>query len=121
MIENLKFYRFSAMIKWARNKVKSKKYSNKIDAKEEFRCCMERLTRDLKLYRIPPTDLIKVRPFFQEYDLSACTNLPYASLPYAVCHMSQFTIYCLPQKPVCQAGSDPNPRALLVKRRSWLG
>jgi len=56
----LKYYRFSAMLKWARHRIKSKTYSNKIDAKVEFRCCMDRLTRDLKLYRIPPTDLIKV-------------------------------------------------------------
>ena len=48
------------MLKWAKHRIKSKTYSNKVDAKVEFRCCMDRLTRDLKLYRIPPTDLIKV-------------------------------------------------------------
>jgi hypothetical protein len=48
------------MLKWAKQRIKSKTYSNKVDAKVEFRCCMDRLTRDLKLYRIPPTDLIKV-------------------------------------------------------------
>ena len=47
------------MLRWARHKVRHKSFSNRVDAKIEFRCCMDRLTRDLKLYRIPPTDLIK--------------------------------------------------------------
>ena len=49
------------MLKWAHSRVRSKTFSNKVDAKIEFRCCMDRLTRDLKLYRIAPQDLIKVR------------------------------------------------------------
>ena len=48
------------MLKWAKYRVTHKIYSNKVDAKIEFRCCMDRLTRDLKLYRISPQDLIKV-------------------------------------------------------------
>ena len=53
-------FRFEAMLKWAKYRVTHKIYSNKVDAKIEFRCCMDRLTRDLKLYRISPQDLIKV-------------------------------------------------------------
>ena len=52
------------MLKWARHKVKNKSFSNRIDAKIEFRCCMDRLTRDLKLYRIAPQDLIRVNICF---------------------------------------------------------
>ena len=48
------------MLKWARVRVHSKSFSNIVDARIEFRCCMDRLTRDLKLYRISPQDLIKV-------------------------------------------------------------
>ncbi len=49
------------MLKWAQRRVKNKTFSNRVDAKIEFKCCMDRLTRDLKLYRIAPQDLIKVR------------------------------------------------------------
>ena len=48
------------MLKWAKHRVNTKTYLNRVDAKIEFRCCMDRLTRDLKLYRIAPQDLIKV-------------------------------------------------------------
>ena len=48
------------MLKWAKHRVQNKTYNDKHDAKIEFRCCMDRLTRDLKLYRISPQDLIKV-------------------------------------------------------------
>lgn len=51
--------KFEAMLSWARHKIKTKT-SSKIDAKLEFKCIMERLSRDLKLYRISPQDLIKV-------------------------------------------------------------
>ncbi|KAL0878921.1 hypothetical protein ABMA27_003918 [Loxostege sticticalis] len=51
--------KFEAMLSWARNKIKSKT-ANKTDAKNEFKCIMERLARDLKLYRISPQELIKV-------------------------------------------------------------
>ena len=47
------------MLRWAKYTVKNKSFSNRVDAKIEFRCCMDRLTRDLKLYRIAPQDLIK--------------------------------------------------------------
>lgn len=36
------------------------KLNAKTDAKVEFRCIMERLTRDLKLHRITPQELIKI-------------------------------------------------------------
>jgi RAP1 GTPase activating protein 1 len=52
--------RFEAMLKWAKYRVTNKVFVNKVDAKIEFRCCMDRLTRDIKLYRISPQDLIKV-------------------------------------------------------------
>ena len=52
--------RFDVMLRWARNKVRHRSFENNVDAKIEFRCCMDRLTRDLKLYRIPPNDLVKV-------------------------------------------------------------
>lgn len=51
--------KFEAMIAWAKNKVKSK-VSAKTDAKQEFRSIMDRLTRDLKLHRISPQELIKI-------------------------------------------------------------
>ncbi|XP_033611251.1 uncharacterized protein LOC111874180 isoform X2 [Cryptotermes secundus] len=51
--------KFEAMLGWARHKIRTKT-SSKMDAKLEFRCTMERLSRDLKLYRISPQDLIKI-------------------------------------------------------------
>ncbi|KAL1506052.1 hypothetical protein ABEB36_005484 [Hypothenemus hampei] len=51
--------KFEAMLAWARHKIRTKT-SNKLDAKLEFKCIMERLARDLKLYRISPQELIKV-------------------------------------------------------------
>ncbi|XP_024085249.1 uncharacterized protein LOC106662692, partial [Cimex lectularius] len=51
--------KFEAMLSWARHKIKTKT-SSKIDAKVEFKCIMERLARDLKLYRITPHELIKI-------------------------------------------------------------
>lgn len=47
------------MLGWARHKIRTKT-SSKLDAKLEFKCIMERLARDLKLYRISPQELIKV-------------------------------------------------------------
>lgn len=52
--------KFEAMLAWAKNKIKTKT-SSKVDARVEFKCIMERLARDLKLYRISPQELIKVR------------------------------------------------------------
>lgn len=52
--------KFEAMLAWAKNRVKIKGAS-KADSRVEFRCIMERLTRELKPYRISPQDLIKVR------------------------------------------------------------
>lgn len=51
--------KFEAMLAWAKNKIKQR-VSAKTDVKVEFRCIMERLTRDLKLHRISPQELIKV-------------------------------------------------------------
>ena len=47
------------MLKWAKNHIRKQSYSNKVEAKIDFRACMERLSRDLKLYKISPNDLIK--------------------------------------------------------------
>lgn len=51
--------KFEAMLAWAKHKIKTKT-SSKVDARLEFKCIMERLARDLKLYRITPQELIKV-------------------------------------------------------------
>lgn len=51
--------KFEAMLAWARHKVKQK-LSVKVDARLEFRSIMDRLTRDLKLHRITPNELIKI-------------------------------------------------------------
>ncbi|KAK6621395.1 hypothetical protein RUM43_011701 [Polyplax serrata] len=51
--------KFEAMLAWAKHKIKTKT-SSKIDARLEFKCIMERLARDLKLYRITPQELIKI-------------------------------------------------------------
>ncbi|XP_066582757.1 uncharacterized protein rsh isoform X2 [Prorops nasuta] len=50
--------KFEAMLSWANNRSRSK--ANKTDEKVEFDCIMERLSRDLKLYRIPPHELIRI-------------------------------------------------------------
>lgn len=74
--------KFEAMLGWARNKIRTKA-SSKMDSKLEFKCIMERLARDLKLYRISPQELIKVcgfSVFFQEY---------YCSL--VVCHRNSYS------------------------------
>nr|CAD7402073.1 unnamed protein product [Timema poppensis] len=56
--------KFEAMLGWARHRIKTKT-SSKMDAKVEFKCIMERLARDLKLYRISPQELIKVTSISQ--------------------------------------------------------
>lgn len=56
--------KFEAMLGWARHKIRTKT-SSKMDAKLEFKVIMERLSRDLKLYRISPQELIKVRSKIQ--------------------------------------------------------
>ncbi|XP_054013648.1 uncharacterized protein LOC128895244 isoform X1 [Hylaeus anthracinus] len=50
--------KFEAMLNWAKHRIKTK--SAKVDAKVEFKCIMERLSRDLKLYRITPQELIRI-------------------------------------------------------------
>ena len=59
-LEVAEIRKFEAMLAWARHKIRSAPTPSKIDAKIEFKCTMERLARDLKLYRISPQDLIKV-------------------------------------------------------------
>lgn len=51
--------KFEAMLAWARHKIKFR-LSAKSDPKQEFRFIMDRLTRDLRLERISPQELIKV-------------------------------------------------------------
>ncbi|XP_076752653.1 rap GTPase activating protein radish isoform X1 [Xylocopa sonorina] len=51
--------KFEAMLKWAKNRIKDRK-STKVDPKVEFKCIMERLSRDLKLHRITPQELIRI-------------------------------------------------------------
>ncbi|KAF7996771.1 hypothetical protein HCN44_002417 [Aphidius gifuensis] len=58
-LEVVEIKKFEAMLNWARHKIKNKN-SNKIDAKHEFKCIMERLSKDLKLYRITPQELIRI-------------------------------------------------------------
>ncbi|CAG9858834.1 unnamed protein product [Phyllotreta striolata] len=58
-LEVAEVLKFEAMLAWAKHKIRTKT-SSKLDAKLEFKCIMERLARDLKLYRITPQELIKV-------------------------------------------------------------
>ncbi|XP_047492045.1 uncharacterized protein LOC125041252 [Penaeus chinensis] len=58
-LEVAEITKFEAMLTWAKNRVRVKGAS-KVDSRVEFRCIMERLTRELKLYRISPQDLIKI-------------------------------------------------------------
>ncbi|XP_033221111.1 uncharacterized protein LOC117175513 [Belonocnema kinseyi] len=57
-LEVIEIKKFEAMLSWAKHRIKTK--SSKIDAKMEFKCIMERLSRDLKLYRITPQELIRI-------------------------------------------------------------
>ncbi|XP_076398161.1 rap GTPase activating protein radish isoform X1 [Megachile rotundata] len=50
--------KFEAMLNWANHRIKTK--TTKENAKSEFTCIMERLCRDLKLYRITPQELIRI-------------------------------------------------------------
>ncbi|XP_063993612.1 uncharacterized protein Rsh isoform X2 [Diachasmimorpha longicaudata] len=58
-LEVVEIEKFVAMLNWAKNKIKVKT-NNKTDAKHEFKCIMERLSKDLKLYRITPHELIRI-------------------------------------------------------------
>ncbi|KAK7083981.1 hypothetical protein SK128_024955 [Halocaridina rubra] len=58
-LEVAEITKFEAMLSWAKHRVRMKGVS-KADSRVEFRCIMERLTRELKLYRISPQDLIKI-------------------------------------------------------------
>ncbi|XP_044749572.1 uncharacterized protein LOC123310202 [Coccinella septempunctata] len=58
-LEIAEIRKFEAMLEWTKHKIRTKT-SSKLDAKLEFKCIMERLARDLKLYRISPQELIKV-------------------------------------------------------------
>ncbi|XP_072753921.1 uncharacterized protein Rsh isoform X4 [Anoplolepis gracilipes] len=57
-LEVVEIKKFEAMLSWAKHRIKTK--STKLDAKVEFKCIMERLSRDLKLYRITPHELIRI-------------------------------------------------------------
>ncbi|XP_015587911.2 uncharacterized protein LOC107264305 isoform X3 [Cephus cinctus] len=57
-LEVVEIKKFEAMFGWAKHRIKTK--SSKVDAKVEFQCIMERLSRDLKLYRITPQELIRI-------------------------------------------------------------
>ena len=59
-LEVAEIRKFEVMLAWSRHKIRSRPTSTKTDAKLEFKCTMERLARELKLYRISPQDLIKV-------------------------------------------------------------
>lgn len=61
-LEVVEIKKFEAMLSWAEHRIKTKSY--KINAKMEFECIMERLSRDLKLYMIPPQELIRVSILF---------------------------------------------------------
>ena len=70
-------HKFDAMLRWAKNHIRKQSYSNKVEAKIDFRACMERLSRDLKLYKISPNDLIKEQLvwFFFRISKSNLTHL----------------------------------------------
>ena len=70
-------HKFDAMLRWAKNHIRKQSYSNKVEAKIDFRACMERLSRDLKLYKISPNDLIKEQLvwFFFRISKSNSTHL----------------------------------------------
>ncbi|XP_003698431.2 uncharacterized protein LOC100869689 [Apis florea] len=51
--------KFEAMLEWAKNRIKDRK-STKVDPKVEFKRIMDRLSRDLKLHRITPQELIRI-------------------------------------------------------------
>ncbi|XP_051164393.1 uncharacterized protein LOC127283500 isoform X3 [Leptopilina boulardi] len=57
-LEVVEIKKFEAMLSWAKHRIETKSY--KIDAKMEFDCIMERLSRDLKLVRITPQELIRI-------------------------------------------------------------
>ncbi|XP_044580473.1 uncharacterized protein LOC123262373 isoform X1 [Cotesia glomerata] len=57
-LEVVEIKKFEAMLSWAKHRIKTK--SSKVDAKHEFKCIMERLSKDLKLYRITPQELIRI-------------------------------------------------------------
>ena len=58
-LETPEIRKFDVMLQWTKHKVRTKAPS-RVDARIEFKCTMERLTRDLKLYRISPQELIKI-------------------------------------------------------------
>lgn len=52
--------KFEAMLAWARNKVSKMRLQPPRDGQFEFECIMERLTRDLNLCRISPSELLSI-------------------------------------------------------------
>ncbi|XP_058792517.1 uncharacterized protein LOC131664988 isoform X2 [Phymastichus coffea] len=57
-LEVVEIKKFEAMINWATNRTKT--MTSAVDANAEFKNIMDRLSRDLKLYRITPQELIKI-------------------------------------------------------------
>ncbi|XP_046430449.1 uncharacterized protein rsh isoform X1 [Neodiprion pinetum] len=53
----IEIHKFEAMLEWAKHRVETK--TSELDAELEFKCIMERLTRDLKLQNIAPHELIR--------------------------------------------------------------
>ena len=53
-LEIPEIHKFEAMLKWAKHYIKAQGFTSAVDAKVDYRACMERLSRDLKLYRISP-------------------------------------------------------------------
>ncbi|XP_023248561.1 uncharacterized protein LOC106638170 [Copidosoma floridanum] len=56
-LELVEIKKFEAMLGWAKNRIKNK---SEAEASVEFKGIMERLSKDLKLYRITPQELIKI-------------------------------------------------------------
>ncbi|XP_011499321.1 PREDICTED: LOW QUALITY PROTEIN: uncharacterized protein LOC105363353 [Ceratosolen solmsi marchali] len=63
-LEVVEIKKFEAMLNWAKHRIKS---MSDVDANIEFKHIMERLSKDLKLYRITPQELIKVRWAFTNF------------------------------------------------------
>ena len=60
-LEMSELHKFEVMLRWTRHKVCSRpSAASRADARLEFQRSMERLARDVKLYRISPQELIRV-------------------------------------------------------------
>ena len=93
-------HKFEAMLKWAKNHIRQQSYANKVEAKVDFRACMERLSRDLKLYKISPNDLIKEKSLVLTFILKFEYCPPIFLI---VCKMEADTQYLLTASADCSA------------------